>query len=273
MDGKSWTTYLDAAHSIAPAPEAALTAEPSGAGFVCKALRGTDSTPHCVFGDKTANTGFTMIGDSHAEQYLPAFEDIAAENTWRIDTYFHSACPFSFSRPTDDVRMKGDCVGANRDVLAEVLADPSPRVIVVSGSAATQWVDQAPDPETGLRQVWEPLLAAGHTIIAIRDNPHSGTKLSAQNCVARQLRSAEDCGRPSAGAFDQDPQVSLGEKLGVEVIDLSAKYCTESFCPAVIGGVMVNRDDHHLSIEYAQTLADDFSPALKRAIARLEQDS
>lgn len=49
---------------------------------------------------------------------------------------------------------------------------------------------------------------------------------------------------------------------GVEVLDMSAYFCRQGICPAVIGNVLVYRDNH-MTNTFAKTLA----PALARQLS------
>ena len=42
----------------------------------------------------------------------------------------------------------------------------------------------------------------------------------------------------------------------VRFLDLAARVCGPSFCPAVLGNVLVYLDDNHLTASYATSMAD-----------------
>jgi hypothetical protein len=48
------------------------------------------------------------------------------------------------------------------------------------------------------------------------------------------------------------------------VIDLTRFYCDASTCPVVIGGVNVYRDNNHVTVTYAKTLAPYLFSAMRR---------
>lgn len=50
----------------------------------------------------------------------------------------------------------------------------------------------------------------------------------------------------------------------VRVIDLTRFFCSASECLPVIGGVLVHKDDHHLTVVFARTIAPYFEKELER---------
>jgi hypothetical protein len=48
----------------------------------------------------------------------------------------------------------------------------------------------------------------------------------------------------------------------VTAVDITPYFCDSTFCHAVIGGVVVYFDDHHLTATYAMTLARVIGPEL-----------
>ena len=47
----------------------------------------------CVFGDKSADRTVVLFGDSHMEQWLPAFTAAADRDHWQVLAWTKSACP------------------------------------------------------------------------------------------------------------------------------------------------------------------------------------
>src|SRR6185436_14314123 len=71
--------------------------------------------------------------DSKAAQWVPAFQVLAKENDWRIETYTKSACQFA----TVETSLDGDVYRTCRDwtdkVLATLTGDDRPDVVVTAG--------------------------------------------------------------------------------------------------------------------------------------------
>ncbi|GAA4849175.1 acyltransferase family protein [Luteimicrobium xylanilyticum] len=262
-----WRTYSEGS-AIAPVPADARSDVPARAA-TCKAPASSSKTPRCVFGDPDATTTVALVGDSHMEQYVPAFEVLARQHRWRVTTYLHSSCPFSLAERTSDRDRGGPCLRANAATLAEVGSDPSIDVVVTSGRSAVPWVEDgsAPDPVRGLVDVWREL-AKKAPVVAIRDNPLSMPGDATQACVADHLRDPDHCDRTLAAALPYDPQTAAAALVpGLHLLDLTDAFCANGTCPAVVGNVLVNRDEQHLTATYARTLAPRIGPTIEDVLA------
>ena len=119
----------------------------------------------------------------------------------------------------------------------------------------------------GLLESWKTQTERGTRIIAIRDNPAANADTVA--CVARHLLEANDfCSLDRAhalGAFDGHAAAALAT-AGASVIDLSDVYCDATRCPAVIGNVVVYRDENHITATFARTLGPTLTERLRPLI-------
>ena len=52
----------------------------------------------CSFGDLRSRRTMAVVGDSHANQWTPAFEAFAKANHWKIVLYAMAACPREYIR-------------------------------------------------------------------------------------------------------------------------------------------------------------------------------
>ena len=121
----------------------------------------------------------------------------------------------------------------------------------------------------GLVGAWNTLPPA--PILALVDNPGTGPGRSIVQCYLQHQSdprlSACDLDRAKAMPFDGSREAAA-QLSNVKVIDLTDFYCDDTKCPAVIGNVIVYRDDNHITRTWAKTLA----PHLNRAIvAALEE--
>jgi hypothetical protein len=55
---------------------------------------------------------------------------------------------------------------------------------------------------------------------------------------------------------------AAAEVPGATYVDMTRFYCQDGICPAVIGGVNVYRDKHHLTTTYTRTM----TPYLEREL-------
>jgi len=106
----------------------------------------------------------------------------------------------------------------------------------------------------GYVDLLRPLQAAGLRVAVVLDNPYP--RFSAPDCVQLKGPDSAQCQviRPRQDTSD-DPLKRAADQIdGVEVLDLSEYVCRGTTCPAVIGNVLVYRDNH-LTNTFAKSLA------------------
>lgn len=251
-----FTSFVDGSDVIVPSPERARRDLPEGAEGRCKSDMGAPTTPVCKFGAPDADVVVALVGDSHAEQYLPALQSIAETHDVRVLTFFHSSCPFSTAQRATDAARGGPCLAANDATLATLLADDAIDVVVTSARTAVPWAESgARTPADGFVEIWEVLLADGLPVVVLADNPLMLPDDGTLDCVAATPRSPEVCARPRAEAMPTDHQADAARRTpGVRWVDTAGWFCTATSCPAVVGNVLVHRDEQHLTTTYARLL-------------------
>lgn len=100
-------------------------------------------------------------------------------------------------------------------------------------------------------------MSLGVKIIAIRDTPEMGYDVP--TCATRPFQN-------DASVFDRYRAIVLNDnrfdvnKLifpsDVRLVDMSDAFCDEDKCFAVMNGILVYRDGHHISATYSRELAD-----------------
>ena len=241
------------------------------AGRRCQA--GTDDFDQlvsCRFGPQadSAKPKVALVGDSHAAQWLPAFASLADSGDLRLTTYLRSGCPLSevFSTRADD--NGGACkrwVAATRQALLESDYD----FVIVSAWSGTNYVTAGGESAAqGMSTVWSELIAAGASVIAIRDNPlpDQAGVYSVPQCLERNEKDPNQCSFAREAALVADPQQAAAEYTpGAHLVDLTALFCGPSVCPPVIGGAVVYTDGQHLTKTFAESAAPQLKVALRSA--------
>ena len=219
----------------------------------------------CTFLKPTSQTNpirIALVGDSHAEQWLPAVQIIAKQHGWGLDTYLKGGCPFStVERADNESTSLGSCATWNNTVMQRLAANPYSLIITseVTGSTFVTNPGET-SQEAGVRGLvaqWDKVQAMGTEVVAIRDGP--SLPRSVPQClsglhgdVAAQVGV---CAGKEATALHPDPQVKAAQESGAGLIDLTEFFCQHSICPAVIGSVVVYRDNAHLGGTYSRSLA------------------
>jgi len=55
---------------------------------------------------------------------------------------------------------------------------------------------------------------------------------------------------------------------GVTLVDTSGWFCARETCPAVVGSMLVNRDEQHLTTTFARALATELWEAIRPILPR-----
>lgn len=262
-------TFASDSRTIVPAPEDARAELPEGAEGRCKASEGPDPAPRCEFGPADAERVVALVGDSHAEQYLPALQVVAEQQDVRVVTYLRSSCPFSTAQPTSDTERGGVCLRSNEATTQAILDDTSIDAVITSNRTDVEFVvaDGVPAPVDGFVEAWSTLTDAGLPVVVLSDTPQMLEDDATTECVVANADDPTVCARPADEAIPVDLQLEAASLADVTLVDTRPWYCAGETCPAVIGSVLVYRDYHHITPAFSRTVA----PLLWESVAEVVQ--
>lgn len=252
-------------HTIVPDPVTAGDQPRQPAG--CSLGSDDPNYRECVFGPADADFTIALVGDSHAGNWYPALDRIAQARHWRVITYLHNSCPFSTS--TRVMEAEGHIVCKKPNALAlERILERHDVDAVLTTAFTVPYEDDGSDLQAGAAgfiSVWKKLNNAGIKVVAIRDTP--GWTSAPRECVAQNLDDPTPCTRPMTNG--PDPLVAATRNYSkVPLIDMNDKLVIDGRCPAVIGNLLVYRDQNHLTVEYSQSLAPYLATRLDDALTR-----
>ena len=196
-----------------------------------------------------------VVGDSHTQQLTGALIPIAARHHWQLIAIVRGACPFSTA--SEVVVGEVDCLDWNASAAAEI-ADLRPDAVVTLGSRDVRAGLTERTPAGFLAQ-WARLGELGIPVLALRDTPRFDRSMP--DCVQHATSSGTDpaqCGVERAAVYTSEPPWAHLADVppNVRFLDLADRVCGPSFCPAVLGNVLVYLDDNHLTASYATSMAD-----------------
>jgi hypothetical protein len=254
--------------AITPDP-AALT-EDVGSGFACDADRGAPIRV-CHFGSSSPDAvHVALTGDSHAAMLLPALVKQLGKLNWSLDTYIGGGCVWG--------NFESNPICDNRKVLQKTFESSRYDVVV---EATTRWAEgplyiggppdrPAGKPDSriaGFVKAWTPVVKRGGKVIVIGDNP--SFPLAAINCLqaSANAAAANKCAVPRAVGLNVSDAAARAaqETPGVDLVDLTNFYCTDTMCPLVIGNVAVYYNTTHVTETYMGTLG----PYIERDLAAI----
>lgn len=233
----------------------------------------------CSLGPATGYSEHLIaIGDSHNNVLVDAYERIAEQRNWRIDVAGHQSCYLTTAEQQAGSRRQVDsCTGWKQGAMDHLRSHPDLDGVIVTHSTGNGPVvvpEGSSDAQTvvdGLVTAWGAAAEAGIPVIALRDNPAARPDVVA--CVGQMTgptTPACDSSRADALAgFDGSAEAVDRMHGAARLVDLTDSYCTDTVCPAVIGGVLVHRDQTHLTNTFAKTLAPYLGAELDAALAAM----
>lgn len=229
-----------------------------------------ESPDDCVYGDRDSDTTVVLFGDSHAAQWFPALEIAAEQERWRLLSLTKSACHAAsvdlYNRRLE--RIYHECMRWRSDTLAEI-REMDPDLVVMSSIdvGSSDLAGEHADPDQVWAQGWvesfERAAGPGTEEFLLLDTPRPGWHVP--ECLSEHLAEMTAC-VPAADQVTRVPTrraVVAGEvDPEVTVVDPKPWFCTNQWCPVVIGNVLVYRDSNHITAAYAKLLA----PLLARVL-------
>jgi peptidoglycan/LPS O-acetylase OafA/YrhL len=217
----------------------------------------------CTYGAPGAPKTMVVVGDSHAAQFSSALaEFVRRDPTWRVKVMVRNGCPFNDVPPAlAGVPFTG-CAQQNHAELDGIIA-LRPDLVVTSAMSPESyekdlnWTwDSRSRLVGGYRTLLDDLSSAAIPVAVIREVPRPATAVPA--CLERnsERHAACDTRRDVAFPAGGDPLVEAAEKVpGTKIVDLSDWICVRETCQAVVGNVVVYRDNH-LTDSYIRTLSE-----------------
>ena len=239
----------------------------------CLAFEAATAPPPCLYGDRAGTFTVALVGDSHGAQWFPAFNRVAQQRHWRLLVFTKVSCPF-IDMPVWSNTLKREyteCAAWDAAVAAK-LANARPDLTVF---AMSHWIlplrsadrTVAAEAAAFAREI---ALVHGRSTIMV-DTPHASGDVP--DCLASHRGDIRPCATPRSIAFSGHGLVerAAARQANVATIDLSPDICPTSSgttCPAVVDGMIVYRDYHHLTATFAAYLAPKLDQALALVIGR-----
>ncbi|GAA1725656.1 acyltransferase family protein [Microbacterium paludicola] len=252
--------------SLPLVPDPAIVGEDNSYRGDCWTSGDDGTLRACTFGpEHDYSRRLVVIGDSHSNAYLSAFERMAQDRGWRVDVMGRAACYWTDVTTELATRQQTEGCAEWRAAVAEYVADAGDAdAFVVTRSSGGEDADER--TVAGMVSAWGARPDHDIPVLAIRDSPHLSSD-TVQCIEFDPERAAERCGKPMDEALHDDGQAeAVRRDPNAALIDLTDLFCTEGICPPVIGGVVVYRDGHHLTATYATTLSPTLADRIDAAL-------
>jgi SGNH domain (fused to AT3 domains) len=227
----------------------------------------------CATGDTASPTMVALVGDSHAAMWEPAFQQVAEQRHWRLETLAKVTCPLQELHITSPYlgREYSECEQWRGQIVDRLKAE-RPRLVVLDMSrrygADFGFVSYDPAWIATLGRAVAQLRKTGATVLVL--GPAPDPRGSVPTCLSGHLDDATVCAptRPVAvNAGGIGAELAATNAAGGHYADLTDLFCTPDRCPMIVGSTLVFRDDNHVTTEYAQLLTPVVGALADRALA------
>jgi hypothetical protein len=224
----------------------------------------------CVYGDPSGSFTIALVGDSHAGEWFPAFEVLARQHGWKLVPYVKLSCPFIDLR-VRHIELKREyteCAAWREKVIALLAAQPPDlTVVAMSHRGIFPWLaaDVGVESESaGIARAVE-RIPGRHAVMI--DTPRTSVEIP--GCIAAHLDDVRACAITRDTAFTRlfgAREARVAELTGAGVIDLIPIVCPAMPCQVVRDGMIIYRDNHHLTETFSASLAPALESALRRYV-------
>jgi hypothetical protein len=221
--------------------------------------------PECTSGDTTAKTTVALVGDSHATMWSPAFQQVAEQQHWRLETLTKAACPLMDMPIANPLRrLVSQCEQWRTQIMGRLRAE-RPRLIVVSmwrgyvaGHGGYDPGFTAYDPAwiDSLTRLVQDLRGTGAKVLVLGPIPDPLGYVPV--CVSGHLDDVTACAPPTSLAVNKSgiaAESAATEAAGGNYVDTTGLFCTADRCPVIVGNTLVYFDWTHMTVEYCRALA------------------
>jgi hypothetical protein len=220
----------------------------------------------------SSSTKVVLFGDSHAAMWFPAVDLAAQRFSWKLYAWTKDTCPplqLDLISPVLG-REYTECSTWRTEVLGQI-ARLHPALVILGiarhyspiygfTTYGPQWMDGLTNMIAAIRQLGARVVVLG---------PIPKPSFSVPSCLSENLTTATTCDT-LRGAGVNLPEMRAEEAVvraaGASYVNTLFWFCTaRAICPAIVDGVLVYRDDNHLSATYAALLAPPVEAALELA--------
>ena len=251
----------------------------------------SDPGTDCVFGDLQGTLDVVLLGDSHAQHWLPAFDRLGWERAWRIHAYTKSACP-AVELPVWNTRLQRrytECATWHEQVQQRIADLPGAVIVMVNTHGyASLLLDKDGKRISDVNEVaqrWSyaasthasRLLDTATMVVRLHDTPWSPEDVP--TCLSLNANRPQKCAFHLDGRSALDKVLLEAEIVGVNAVGVGVRYqvvnpthlvCPDDPCQVVTSdGTIVFRDQHHLGQTFSTSLAGDLGELLREHIEAL----
>ncbi|MFD6351768.1 acyltransferase family protein [Nocardia tengchongensis] len=219
----------------------------------------------CTYGDPNAHRTIAVVGNSHAEHWIPALQLLGEQYRFRVVVYLKMGCPLTVAEePMYKGQQNPDCKDWSAEVIDRLGVERPDFVFTTVTRPSDNGGDETPQDYV---DVWSALSDRNLEIIGIRDTPwlrRNGIRYRAIDCLAGG-GDRINCGLDRSEALSPqnpaEPPASVFPNM--HLIDPNDAVCEPQRCAVVEGNILVYHDEHHLTASYSRSLAPELGRELR----------
>jgi hypothetical protein len=236
-----------------------------GPGEPCLQNFDAASPALCTLGRKTAATRtVAIIGNSHAWRLVPALVLYGQQHGWQVVVATRINCLGLITEAVGSSGASPKCLSWSASVRRQLLALPHLDAVIfpsyryaadfTSGRNAS--ASQLADVQRQVLAGWREFTRHGTRVIVTSDVPGM-RPAQAPQCIADSGASYDPCAVSRASVVRSNPTAALAQHHPelASYLPLTQFFCDAAKCHALIGGVIVYFDSHHLTTTFSRSLA------------------
>jgi peptidoglycan/LPS O-acetylase OafA/YrhL len=228
----------------------------------------------CVSQVDAPRGSVVVIGDSHAQEWLPAIRAAAVKFQWNLTILIKQGCPYTDAIVARESAEFKECTAWNREV-RPLLAAMTPDLVITASLERSEVVESghlvtgteaSSDLTDGYVSAWSRLTERGIPVVVLRDTPRMPFNIP--ECIEKNGEAnLAACSVARTVAISNRPRTAQGAQAKVQgsyMIDMNDFICPGTTCWPVIGGVLVYRDTDHLTATYVRSMSRVFEDRLQQ---------
>ena len=250
---------------VAPSPEAAgddwpLSHGPHFSNF------GDPAIKVGAYGAVNAERTIALVGGSHSEHWMTALNEVGKKRGFRVTTYMKAGCALSTEAEVKiDGRTLTECTDWSRRVVDKLAVD-KPDFIFTTATRPAPTGKKGDVVPTGYIDFFKEFRDRGQKVIAVRDTPWTKGPQSPPDCIAAgKLPRVCGVNRERALSPENPADELKADFPNMTFLDYSDGFCTPTYCPAVVGNILVWHDYHHVTTAFMRSLVPLLDSDLGRA--------
>jgi peptidoglycan/LPS O-acetylase OafA/YrhL len=238
----------------------------------CTVASSPNGMSYCESGDLESATTVMLVGDSHAEQWMAAFGDVASDLGIHVVLRSSGNCPATPpSESGDGLQLARSCAD-HQQATQDLIDELQPAALVLAdadGTKARVFTDGVATWRDALEEQVRELQQQGTSVGIVVDAPLSDDPLL---CLARG-RSESHC------TLDRDDALQLVDRYrparnsvvhstGIPVLDVNRAICTKQACRIRIDDVWVFGAFEHITQDFTFSQRDAVAEFLSALTAQ-----